>query len=585
MGNSSGRGNRGGAVPAAPQRPASQQGGVSYPAPSGTYPSVSGSYPPPPQRTSFQPAPMPPQQQQQQQQLPPPHQQPHQHQPQLPPPQHTANNPANMAHVTVRCPACVTTLIAPQGAPRFRCPCGQVLQLQLQRMRCPQCMGILAPPPGLQRFRCPCGALLSPPRPAVQSSAASSQERLPEGRPTMRDQIDLSSIDDILVAQSAASPSDAAGGDGDAAGGGVGGGGGGGAAGSGGGAGGVGSDSAIAGAVGAREAQRLRMSAGGQGAQGAGWTRTLGMDNFVHWSRPPGANGEHAKAWVRSISADHQITWRTAEAGYAVEGMQCPPTFDVVAHQDVARLPFSKKLAWFRQETSRLRVPWEQAHKKITVRRRHLLEDSTQQLMKMTPANFRETFRFKFDGEPALDAGGVAREWYELLTETLFNLDFGLFTYSGTDRYSYQINQHSDIANEHHLHYFRFAGRLLGKALFDGQLVEAHLVRPMYKHIIGSPIDLEDMQFVDRDTHQSLKYIRENEGADEVGVSFSVSRTIFGETITTELKPGGKDVEVDDDNKLECVPRVVGLHCCTSNCVMWGRARRHHTRSIWICCR
>lgn len=358
----------------------------------------------------------------------------------------------------------------------------------------------------------------------------------------MRDQIDLSSIDDILVATNS-SP------------GGGGGGGGGGPSGAGGFSA-SSSGSAIAGAVGAREAQRLRMS--GQVQTGSsGWQRTLGVDNYVHWSRPPPTNGEYEKAWVRSISKDGIISWRTAEEGYAIEGMNCPPYFDLAGHQQKASLPFSKKLQWFRSQIDQLRVPWERDHKKIVVRRRHLLEDSTQQLMKMTPLNFREIFRFKFDGEPALDAGGVAREWYDQITETLFNLDFGLFTFSGTDRYSYQINQHSAIANEHHLHYFRFAGRLLGKALFDGQLVEAHLVRPMYKHIIGAPIDLEDMQFVDRDTYQSLKWLRENDDADEVGVTFSVSRMMFGQTITTDLKPGGRDIEVDDDNKLEYIDLMI----------------------------
>jgi E3 ubiquitin ligase SMURF1/2/E3 ubiquitin-protein ligase NEDD4 len=299
------------------------------------------------------------------------------------------------------------------------------------------------------------------------------------------------------------------------------------------------------------------MSAGLQ--QKNGWTRTLGLDNYVHWTRPSTqSDGSLASnAWVRSIAADHTITWRTAAEGYAVEGMQCPPYFDLTAHQQKAKLPFSKKLSWFREEINRLRVPWDVAHKKITVSRRNLLEDSASQIMKLSPINFREIFRFKFAGEPALDAGGVAREWYETITETLFNLDFGLFTFSGTDCYSYGIKVDSAIANEHHLHYFRFAGRLLGKALFDGQLVEAHLVRPMYKHIIGAPIDLDDMEFVNRDTYQSLKWIRDNEDADEVGVTFSVSRSMFGETIIVDLKPGGRDIDVDDDNKAEYIDLMI----------------------------
>lgn len=46
--------------------------------------------------------------------------------------------------------------------------------------------------------------------------------------------------------------------------------------------------------------------------------------------------------------------------------------------------------------------------------------------------------------------------------------------------------------------------RLLGKALFDGQLVQAHLVRPLYKHLLGWPIAFSDLEHVDHFTHESL---------------------------------------------------------------------------------
>ena len=106
--------------------------------------------------------------------------------------------------------------------------------------------------------------------------------------------------------------------------------------------------------------------------------------------------------------------------------------------------------------------------------------------MKLQPSDFRKIFRFSFEGEPALDAGGVAREWYEQITKTLFDLNFGLFCGSSDNQALYQINRNSGIANPHHLLYFRFAGRLMAKALFDGQLIKPHLVRPFYKHIIGT---------------------------------------------------------------------------------------------------
>jgi len=78
-----------------------------------------------------------------------------------------------------------------------------------------------------------------------------------------------------------------------------------------------------------------------------------------------------------------------------------------------------------------------------------------------------------------VDAGGVAREWFQLVSDMLFNPDFALWSYSSINQMCMQINPSSGIANDEHLRYFHFTGRLLGKALFDRQIVAGHLVRPL----------------------------------------------------------------------------------------------------------
>ena len=49
----------------------------------------------------------------------------------------------------------------------------------------------------------------------------------------------------------------------------------------------------------------------------------------------------------------------------------------------------------------------------------------------------------------------------------------------------------------HHLDYFRFIGRVLGKAVFDGFLVESHLASTIYKYLLGLEIARCDMATVD----------------------------------------------------------------------------------------
>ena len=107
------------------------------------------------------------------------------------------------------------------------------------------------------------------------------------------------------------------------------------------------------------------------------------------------------------------------------------------------------------------------------------------------------SFQFEFLGEPGLDAGGLAREFYEELSVVLFDPDIGLFEGGGNGS-SVQINPVSDmlISSEDvdHLQYFHFAGRFLGKALFDGRTVKAHLVKPLYMHLLGWPVRFGDLE-------------------------------------------------------------------------------------------
>ena len=49
---------------------------------------------------------------------------------------------------------------------------------------------------------------------------------------------------------------------------------------------------------------------------------------------------------------------------------------------------------------------------------------------------------------------------------------------------TFQPNSHSDV-NPDHLSYFRFAGRLMGLAIFHQQLLSVYFTRSFYKHILG----------------------------------------------------------------------------------------------------
>lgn len=123
----------------------------------------------------------------------------------------------------------------------------------------------------------------------------------------------------------------------------------------------------------------------------------------------------------------------------------------------------------------------------IKVRRVSILEDSYRIINSITKTELLKTkLWIEFEGEAGLDYGGLAREWFYLLSKEMFNPYYGLFEYSAMDNYTLQINPFSGLCNEDHLHYFKFIGRVAGMAVYHGKLLDAFFIRPFYKRCCRS---------------------------------------------------------------------------------------------------
>ena len=175
------------------------------------------------------------------------------------------------------------------------------------------------------------------------------------------------------------------------------------------------------------------------------------------------------------------------------------------------------------------------------------------------PAKWRQTWRFRFKGEPAIDAGGVAREFWTLLSEQLFGRNAGLFMYAATDQLTYQVNPASPRLHTPPVaaRLFRLTGRLLAKALLDKQIISVSLNRPLLKHLLALPVCFADLEHYDAALHKSLSWIlsdKRTEGEVEaLCQTFSVFVDSTGDgrgDEEVELCPGGADVDVTDENKV-----------------------------------
>ncbi|PCH38485.1 HECT-domain-containing protein [Wolfiporia cocos MD-104 SS10] len=228
-----------------------------------------------------------------------------------------------------------------------------------------------------------------------------------------------------------------------------------------------------------------------------------------------------------------------------------PSTLDANVPQ--YKRDFRRKLIYFRSQPAMRAQP---GNCQIKVRRNHIFEDSYAEIMRQTPGDLKKRLMIKFDGEDGLDYGGLSREFFFLLSHEMFNPFYCLFEYSAHDNYTLQINPASGV-NPEHLNYFKFIGRCLGLGIFHRRFLDAYFITAFYKMILKKKVTLADLESVDADLHRGLTWMLENDITDVIDETFTTTEERFGEMVTVELKPGGADVPVTEENKKEYVNCVV----------------------------
>ncbi|KAI5270030.1 hypothetical protein E4T47_06542 [Aureobasidium subglaciale] len=233
-------------------------------------------------------------------------------------------------------------------------------------------------------------------------------------------------------------------------------------------------------------------------------------------------------------------------------------TFDVLAKNSKV-LEFDNKRNYFTRRMHTRNAEDRIAHPSVqlNIRRDQIFMDSFKNLYYKSPNEIKYgKLNIRFHGEEGVDAGGVTREWFAALSRQMFNPDYALFNPVASDRTTFHPNPMSDI-NPEHLTFFKFVGRIIGKALYEGRVLDCHFSRAVYRRILGKPVSLKDMETLDLDYYKSLCWILENDITDVTFETFSVEVDRFGETETVDLIENGRDIPVTEENKQEYVRLVV----------------------------
>lgn len=222
-------------------------------------------------------------------------------------------------------------------------------------------------------------------------------------------------------------------------------------------------------------------------------------------------------------------------------------------------LEFDNKRNYFSRKLHDRRAEVRVSHPslQLSVRRDQVFLDSFKSLYYKTGNEIKYgKLNIRFHGEEGIDAGGVSREWFAAMARQMFNADYALFNPVASDRTTFHPNNLSEV-NPEHLLFFKFIGRIIGKALYENRVLDCHFSRAVYRKMLGKNVSLKDMETLDLDYYKSLVWILENDITDVAFETFSVDVDKFGVTETIDLVPGGRDISVTEDNKQDYVRLVV----------------------------
>ena len=192
---------------------------------------------------------------------------------------------------------------------------------------------------------------------------------------------------------------------------------------------------------------------------------------------------------------------------------------------------------------------------RVEIRREHLYQDAMHQLNTLGP-KLRQRVQVSFinqhgAAEAGIDGGGVFKEFLDDLVKDAFSLEqsatstLPLFTVTSLETLAINL----DYANRPDLlSHYEFLGRAIGKAVYEGILVDPQFCLPFLNQLLGKANSLEDLKNLDPTYYKNLTKLLSLKSSDfaSLGLTFEVSIGSTGRTV--ELKPGGSQLAVTPEN-------------------------------------
>ncbi|QGN13480.1 putative E3 ubiquitin-protein ligase HUL4 [Kluyveromyces marxianus] len=205
-------------------------------------------------------------------------------------------------------------------------------------------------------------------------------------------------------------------------------------------------------------------------------------------------------------------------------------------------------------------------HFRVKVRRTHVTQDSLLSIQRH-PHDLKKSLRVEFANEPGIDAGGLKKEWFLLLTRELFHPNHGLFQYVEESRLSWFAYGTSGLKlhGESNTQLYYLFGVVLGLAIYNSTILDVHFAKALYKKLCHEKLEFKDYEELYPETARNLQKMldyEEPDFEDVFGLTFETTYfdILSAKSITKPLCSGGESIPVTLQNKREFVDKWVKFY-------------------------
>lgn len=189
--------------------------------------------------------------------------------------------------------------------------------------------------------------------------------------------------------------------------------------------------------------------------------------------------------------------------------------------------------------------------------RANILDESLQKIVNVKLVEGRDQLKLplsvRFLNEPAIDVGGVTKEYFQCVMKEIFDPKYMMFNFNEDTRL-YWFNGQTFEPNIN----FELVGTLMGIAIYNNTFIDLPFPHACFKILLDQEPELEELAQWQPETAKSLQYILDYNDPnvpleDVIMRSFVADVTVLGAVNEVELKPNGANILVTKENRREFV--------------------------------